>query len=325
MSINCSGAGVDIMCSSCVTMVAVLLLHIDCNIIIESLYMLLCHVFSFVLLLDFAAKKLFTPGPLNVSSTIRHAMLEDMGSRDPEFIGVIKDVRKRVISLAGADPKQYTCVPMQGSGTFCTEAILQTSIPADGGDTVIFANGVYGKRMETICKGFKAHCTLHVFPDTAKVPTDAVEEILKQHPHFTNVCVIHCETSSGAINDVKSLGGLVRKYCPNALYFVDAMSSFGSIPLDLAGSNIDFLVTSPNKCMEAPPGFGLVIADIQKLMQCEGNCRSTSLDLVAQYKGFEANGQFRFTPPTNVFLAFRQALIELEQEGGPLGRASRSL
>ena len=272
---------------------------------------------------DFVFKKLFTPGPLNVSETTRHAMLQDVGSRSPEFIDVIREVRSRVITLSGANPEQYTCIPMQGSGTFCTEAVLQTSIPANGGDTVIFANGIYGKRMNTVCKGIKANSTLHVYPDTDKVPLDAVEEILKQKPHFTNVCVIHCETSSGAINDIKTLGAMVRKYCPNALYFVDAMSSFGAIPVDLAGSNIDFLVTSPNKCIEGVPGFGLVIVDKQKLMQCEGTCRSTSLDLVDQYKGFEANGQFRFTPPTHAILAFRQALIELEQEGGPLGRASR--
>lgn len=278
---------------------------------------------SRVLFKDVVSKKLFTPGPLNVSETTRHAMLQDVGSRSPEFIEVIRETRSQMISLAKANLDQYTCIPMQGSGTFCTEAVLQTSIPADGGDTVIFANGIYGKRMETLCKGFKAQCTVHVFPETDEIPTEAVEEILKEHPHYSNVCMIHCETSCGVINDIKSVGKLVRKYCPNALYFVDAMSSFGAIHVDLAASNIDFLVTSPNKCIEGVPGFGLVIVDKKKLMQCEGNCRSTSLDLVDQYKGFESNGQFRFTPPTHAILAFRQALIELEQEGGPSGRASR--
>ena len=274
---------------------------------------------------DSVCKKLFTPGPLNVSATTRHAMLQDFSSRSPEFMDIIKEVRDHVIRLAEADPEQYTCVLMQGSGTFCTEAVLRTSIPADGGNPVILANGIYGKRMNTVCKGFGVSPALHVFPDTNKVPLDAAEEILRQNSHFTNVCVLHCETSSGVINDVKSLGAMVRKYCPNASYFVDAMSSFGAIPLDLAGSHIDFLVTSPNKCIEAVPGFGFVIVDKQKLMQCEGNSRSISLDLVAQYRGFEANGQFRFTPPTHAILAFHQALIELEQEGGPVGRASRYL
>jgi 2-aminoethylphosphonate-pyruvate transaminase len=37
----------------------------------------------------------------------------------------------------------------------------------------------------------------------------------------------------------------------------------------------------------------------------------------------ERNGQFRFTPPTHALLAFRQALMELEAEGGVGGRAAR--
>jgi 2-aminoethylphosphonate-pyruvate transaminase len=48
-----------------------------------------------------------------------------------------------------------------------------------------------------------------------------------------------------------------------------------------------------------------------------------SLDLLAQWKGFEKNGQFRFTPPTHVVLAFEQALKELEAEGGVAGRGNR--
>jgi 2-aminoethylphosphonate-pyruvate transaminase len=56
---------------------------------------------------------------------------------------------------------------------------------------------------------------------------------------------------------------------------------------------------------------------------CEGIARSLSLDLLGQLKGFEKNGQFRFTPPTHVILAFDRALEELQAEGGVHGRRSR--
>ena len=55
-----------------------------------------------------------------------------------------------------------------------------------------------------------------------------------------------------------------------------------------------------------------------------GNARSYSLDLVDQYESLESGGQFRFTPPTHTMLAFRQALRELEAEGGIQGRSQRS-
>ncbi len=48
-----------------------------------------------------------------------------------------------------------------------------------------------------------------------------------------------------------------------------------------------------------------------------------SLDLLAQWEGLERNGQFRFTPPTHAMLAFDQALVELDAEGGVEGRAER--
>jgi 2-aminoethylphosphonate-pyruvate transaminase len=71
------------------------------------------------------------------------------------------------------------------------------------------------------------------------------------------------------------------------------------------------------------PGFGFVLAKRRRLLEAKGRARTLSLDLHAQWAGFESDGQFRFTPPTHALLAFRQALLELEGEGGVAGRAAR--
>jgi 2-aminoethylphosphonate-pyruvate transaminase len=101
------------------------------------------------------------------------------------------------------------------------------------------------------------------------------------------------------------------------------MSSFGGIPMDVAALGIDFLVSSANKCIQGVPGFGLVLARRERLLECEGRARSLSLDLFDQWRGLEADGQFRFTPPIQLLPAFRCALRELEEEGGVCGRAAR--
>src|SRR5271165_4288066 len=103
----------------------------------------------------------------------------------------------------------------------------------------------------------------------------------------------------------------------------DAMSSFGGMPIDLQACGIDFLISSANKCLEGVPGFALVICRRSMLEACEGCARSLSLDLLGQLRGFDKNGQFRFTPPTHALLAFDQALDELEREGGVVARAAR--
>ena len=46
-------------------------------------------------------KKLFTPGPLGVSMTTKQAMLRDLGSRDTEFMDIVKSIRRQIVELAG--------------------------------------------------------------------------------------------------------------------------------------------------------------------------------------------------------------------------------
>src|SRR5690606_15599764 len=131
----------------------------------------------------------------------------------------------------------------------------------------------------------------------------------------------HCETTSGIFNPVDVLGKLVRKH--SKIFIVDAMSSFGAVPLNMKDACIDYLVSSSNKCIEGVPGFSFAIVNTRHLETCKGNARSLSLDLYEQWKGLEASGQFRFTPPTHSLMAFRQALHELNEESGAEGRSLR--
>lgn len=266
-------------------------------------------------------KKLFTPGPLGVSYDTKAAMLRDLGSRDVEFMDTIKYIRNRVLEVANISTDVYTMVPMQGSGTFAIEGVIQTMIPRKGGKLLIAASGSYGLRMAEITRYLDIETTLLKFNEDEKVDVNKVEEALKADPTVTHVSIVHCETSSGVLHPVEEVAAMVKRVNPNLIFFVDAMSSFGAVPLDV--SNIDYLVTSANKCLEGCPGFGVVIARKENLLQCKGNSRSLSLDVFEQYVGLEKNGQFRFTPPTHAILAFKKAVEAWEQEGGIEGRSRR--
>ena len=135
------------------------------------------------------------------------------------------------------------------------------------------------------------------------------------------VACVHCETTTGILNPITEVGHIVKKH--NRVYIVDAMSSFAAVPIDFTGAGIDYLISSANKCVEGVPGFSFVFCRRADLMATEGSARGLSLDLLAQLKGFDKNGQFRYTPPTHVILAFDQALKELEQEGGVIARGAR--
>ena len=265
-------------------------------------------------------KTLFTPGPLTTSQTVKQAMLRDLGSRDAAFIAEVAWIRQRLLELGEVADAGYEAILMQGAGTFGLEAIVATVTPPDG-KWLILINGAYGHRMAYIAAvlGVEAMCL--IVPEDVPVEPETVAEHLAANPDVTHVACVHCETTSGIMNPVEAIGPVVKAH--GKLFFVDAMSSFGAVPLNLQAAGIDFLVSSANKCIEGVPGFSFVLAEREALLACEGNARSISLDLLAQWQGLENNGQFRFTPPTHTLLAFAQALREHEAEGGVQGRGAR--
>lgn len=266
-------------------------------------------------------KKLFTPGPLTTSNMVKQAMLRDLGSRDTEFINIIASIRADLLILAGVSGNlEYESVIMQGSGTFGIEAVISSVIPFNG-HLLIIINGAYGERISKITDVYSINNTRLVFEENEWPSLSAIEDELISHPEITHVAVVHCETTTGILNPVESIGELVKKYGKS--YIVDAMSSFGAVPLDMRAANIDFLISSSNKCIEGVPGFSFVIAKKESLVKSENIERTFSLNLFDQWKSMEQNGQFRFTPPVQVLLAFRKALDELKEEGGVEGRAIR--
>jgi len=245
-------------------------------------------------------------------------MLHDAGSRDAEFIAAVRDIRERLLRIGGAAPGgDYECVLMQGSGTFAIESVISSAIPR-GGRLLVLVNGAYGRRIVEMARVHGIEVQTVEAPENRKISPDAIDERLEG---VTHVAVIHCETTTGIVNPIAAIGERVAR--AGATYIVDAMSSFGAIPIDLNGVHADFLISSANKCIEGVPGFGFVLARRGRLLAAEGSARTLSLDLHAQWQGLENGGQFRFTPPTHALLAFHQALRELDAEGGVAGRAAR--
>lgn len=266
-------------------------------------------------------KLLFTPGPLTTSHSVKEAMLHDAGSWHFEFNALVADVRRQLLELAGVSrEKEFEAVPLQGSGTFGVEAVFQTCVgPQD--KVAVLSNGAYGERMVQMLKHARIdHVVLRTGEDTPSDPA-ALDQALAGDSSITHVAAVHCETTTGVLNPIDELGTVTAKH--GRKYIVDAMSSFGALPIDFERCHIDFLISSANKCIEGVPGFSFVICRRDTLMACDGIARSLSMDLIDQLKCFEKNGQFRYTPPTHAILAFSRALSELAAEGGPAARCAR--
>ena len=263
---------------------------------------------------------LLTPGPLTTSRGVKLAMLADWGSRDVEFRKVVLDIRRELLRIAGCDDT-YECVIMQGSGTFAIEAALGSLAPQRRKKTLVLANGAYGERAAKILEVLARPHERVSKTDTTQIQPQHFTRVLDADASLTHVWLIHCETTSGIVNPLSDLAREIKSR--GRLLMVDAMSSFGALEINMARDGIDVLVSSSNKCIEGVPGFSYVLLKRELLVACEGQSHSVVLDLFEQWKSLQANGQFRFTPPTHALVAFHQALQELEQEGGTQMRLRR--
>jgi 2-aminoethylphosphonate-pyruvate transaminase len=263
---------------------------------------------------------LLTPGPLTTAFEVKEAMLRDWGSWDADFRAMTQEMRDRLVALAGDTGGDYACVPMQGSGSFCVEAMLGSFVPRRG-KVLVLANGAYGLRAAETMRYLGRAYTLIDKGDYLPPRGDEVAAALDADPAISHVVAIHCETSSGILNPLAEIADVVKAKGRKLL--IDSMSAFGALPLDVNQICYEAMVSSANKCIEGVPGFGFVIARKSALEAAKGNAHSLSLDLHAQWACLEKTGQWRFTPPTHVVAAFLAALRLHAGEGGVTGRGAR--
>jgi 2-aminoethylphosphonate-pyruvate transaminase len=262
---------------------------------------------------------LLTPGPLTTSLRTKQAMLNDWGSWDAAFNAITASLRKDLVDIVGGG-SEYTCVPLQGSGTFSVEAAIGTVVPR-AGRVLVPNNGAYCARIVKICKYLGRSVVDLPVPEDQPVTGAIVEAALAADPAITHVAQVHCETGAGVLNDLASIAQVCARRGKGLI--VDAMSSFAAIPIDVATMPFDALIAASGKCLEGVPGMGFVIARKAVLEARAGNAHSLAMDLHDQYVYMEKTTQWRYTPPTHVVAALRVAVDQFREEGGQPARLAR--
>ena len=262
---------------------------------------------------------LLTPGPLTTTLRTKLAMLKDWGSWDTDFIAVTASVRKRLLDIVhGHD--SHVLVPLQGSGTFSVEAAVATVVPRHG-HVLVLDNGAYCKRAARLTQLMGRRATVVPQDEVQPVSPAVLERHLQADPSITHVVLIHCETGTGVLNPLAEVAALCQQHGKGLI--VDAMSSFGALPIDARELRFDALVAASGKCLEGVPGMGFVFLRKAILDGCAGNSQSLAMDLHDQHVYMEKTGQWRFTPPTHVLMALSEAITQFEEEGGRSARLAR--
>jgi aspartate aminotransferase-like enzyme len=147
------------------------------------------------------------------------------------------------------------------------------------------------------------------FPDLRQIRARLVER------SYTQLAVVHHETSTGVLNPVEEIGALCGEHGVEMI--VDAMSSYAGLVIDIERMQADFLVASSNKCIQGMAGVCFVICRRERLAAMQPiPGRSFYLNLAGHHHFFEQQQQMQFTPPVQVIYALEQALREYFVEGG---------
>lgn len=201
---------------------------------------------------------LLNPGPATTTNSVKLAQIvPDICPREAEFGQLLENISTELTRLV-ADPRHYTTVLFGGSGTAAVESMI-SSIP-DHDKMVIINNGAYGKRMCEIAKTYGLNYSEFASPPCEAIDLNALEKFIKASSQpVSYLAVVHHETTTGLLNDIRAIGELCKRYRIDMI--VDAMSSFAAIPIDMEKMNISFLASSSNKNLQGMAGVSFVIAE----------------------------------------------------------------
>lgn len=267
--------------------------------------------------------RLLNPGPVVLSERVRRSLLApDLCHRESEFFDLQDEARRRLLAVYALDPAKWCAVLITASGTGAVESMLSTLVPHDG-RVLVAENGVYGERIAQICARYGIAFERLTGDWMAALDLAGISRRLEDAPEeggarFTHLAVVHHETTTGRLNDLRPLGDLCRQHRVKLL--VDAVSSFGAEAIDFADESLAAAAATANKCLHGVPGVAFAIVRRRALERAVS--RAYYLDL-ARAAAAQDRRDTPFTPAVHAYHALVEALREHAEQGGWAARHQR--
>jgi alanine-glyoxylate transaminase/serine-glyoxylate transaminase/serine-pyruvate transaminase len=198
------------------------------------------------------------PGPIEFHSTVLDAMSTPATSHvAPTFINVFGEtieMMRRIVLTKDGQP-----FIVSGSGTLGWDMTAANLIEA--GDRVLVINtGYFGDSFGECLETYGA-VVQHVRCEVGGRPTvEHVTSVLKQDGPFKAVTITHVDTSTGVLNDIQALAGVIKTTHPDTLVVVDGVCSVASEELRFDEWKVDVVLTASQKALGAPPGLSILVA-----------------------------------------------------------------
>ena len=257
---------------------------------------------------------LLNPGPSTTTEGVKLSVLQDdICHREEEFAAMTREVMAGLTKVVTKNTADYETVLFAGSGTIIIDVATSSLVP-DGKKILVINNGAYSQRAIDAATMARVPVVEVKFGLLESFDLAKIEEALKANPDVHMVYTTHQETATGIFNPVKEVGALAKKY--GKIFTVDTISTLGVLPFDMEEENMDFVMASSQKGLNAYTGISWITgrrAEIEKTKDYKP--RSYYTNLWRQYDFFKKNNQMHFTPPVQIMYSLRQAIKEHFEEG----------
>ena len=168
-----------------------------------------------------------------------------------------------------------------GSAVYGLEAAMLGTV--EPGDRVLTVQtGVFGRLLVELARFAGGDITEIDLEEGQSVEPETIRGHLLGDPAIRQVALVHCETTTGTLNPIEAVGRMLKDEFPHVIYMVDCVSSFGGVEVRVDDWGIDLLVTTTQKCLNAPQGLALVVASEKawdKIENLRSAPRAMCLDL----------------------------------------------
>ncbi|MGA9623234.1 MAG: alanine--glyoxylate aminotransferase family protein [Bryobacteraceae bacterium] len=272
-------------------------------------------------------QRLLTPGPTPLYPPALHAMMaSDIHHRTEDFRKIYRSCLADLKEVIGTP---YDLLMFAASGTGAMDAAV-SNLFSKGDKVIVCSAGKFGERWAEIAKAYGLDATVLTAPYGEVVTPQRVEAALAQEPATKGVFVQASETSTGAMHDVEAMGRAISK--TGAIFVVDAITGFGTMPLDIGGWGLDVAIGGSQKAFMIPPGLAFMSVSPKAWKLAEtATLPHYYFNLKKEKKSGDA-GESSWTPSTSLILALAEALRYVKQIGMPhlienaqlLARATRA-
>ncbi len=255
--------------------------------------------------------RLLTPGPTMVPERVLEAISRPtLYHRSPDFQEVMLETQKRLKRLFKTDNDTLI---LSSSGTGAMDAAV-SNLLNPGDKAIVIVGGKFGERWVEICETYGVK-VIPINIEWGKAPDiETVRKTLDENRDAKALLTQICETSTGTIYDVRSMGKLLKNY-PDTLLIADGITAFGVYNIPIDEWNIDVAITGSQKALMSPPGIAIIsLNEKAKKRMKSVKPRSYYFNLTKELKS-QLKGQTAYTTAVNLVVGLNEALRMMDEEG----------